>query len=90
MTTFTGLLNSSPLMLPQRHLLNAGLAGISGAGLIGLLACGDPSLYGAGLATLLGGAALAGGVSGLTLTAAIGGQSVCVCVDSFVIRLTYS
>ncbi|KAF5398139.1 Nadp transhydrogenase, partial [Paragonimus heterotremus] len=74
-----GLLNSSPLLLPQRHALNAGLVALSGAGLLGLLSLG-PESYGPGLAILLGGAAVAGGISGLTLTAAIGGADMPVVI----------
>ncbi|KAF8566560.1 hypothetical protein P879_04253 [Paragonimus westermani] len=74
-----GLLNSAPLLLPQRHALNASLVAVSGAGLLGLLSLG-PESYGPGLALLLGGAAAAGGVSGLTLTAAIGGADMPVVI----------
>ncbi|CAH8654595.1 unnamed protein product [Dicrocoelium dendriticum] len=73
------LLKSAPLLLPQRHAMNAGLVAISGAGLLGLLSVG-PEAYGTGLALLLGGAAIAGGVSGLTLTSAIGGADMPVVI----------
>lgn len=69
-----GILDSKPLLLPMRHALNATLVGISTAGLGAFLATGgcldNPMLP---LSVLLGGAALAGSVSGVTLTAAIGG-----------------
>ncbi|CAL8068243.1 unnamed protein product [Calicophoron daubneyi] len=74
-----GILNSSPLLLPQRHALNAGLVAVSGAGLVGLLALG-PEGYGPGLNLLIGGAAIAGGISGLTLTSAIGGADMPVVI----------
>ncbi|TGZ67647.1 hypothetical protein CRM22_004709 [Opisthorchis felineus] len=74
-----GILDSSPLLLPQRHALNAGLVALSGAGLLGLLALG-PESYAPGLGVLLGGAAIAGGISGLTLTAAIGGADMPVVI----------
>lgn len=74
-----GILKSDPLLLPQRHKLNAGLASLSAAGLLGLLSIG-PEAYSPGLAMLLGGAAVAGGISGVTLTAAIGGADMPVVI----------
>lgn len=71
---FLGILDSAPLLLPQRHALNASLVALSASGLLGMLALG-PESYSTGLAVILGGAAAAGGISGLTLTAAIGGTS---------------
>ncbi|VDQ03408.1 unnamed protein product [Trichobilharzia regenti] len=68
-----GLLHSTPLLLPMRNALNASLATLSAGCLIGLLSLG-PEAVGPGLALLIGGAGIAGGISGLTLTAAIGGK----------------
>ncbi|KAL7055122.1 hypothetical protein AAHC03_024517 [Spirometra sp. Aus1] len=76
-----GLLNSKPLLLPYRHALNASLVGISTAGLAGFLATGgsleNPLLP---LSLLVGGAAVAGSISGVTLTAAIGGADMPVVI----------
>lgn len=76
-----GILNSKPLLLPMRHALNASLVGISTAGLAAFLATGgsldNPIMP---LSMLLGGAALAGSVSGVTLTAAIGGADMPVVI----------
>ncbi|VDO02529.1 unnamed protein product [Rodentolepis nana] len=73
-TWIGGILNSKPLILPMRHALNASLVGISTAGLAAFLATegslDNPMLP---LSLLIGGAALAGSVSGVTLTTAIGG-----------------
>lgn len=59
----------------MRHALNATLVGVSTAGLAAFLASGgsldSPMMP---LSMLLGGAALAGSISGVTLTAAIGGS----------------
>ncbi len=61
-------------MLPMRHALNASLLGVSTAGLAGFLAAGDAAMMWPSLPLLLGGAALAGSMSGVTLTSAIGGM----------------
>lgn len=59
----------------MRHALNASLVGISTAGLAAFLASGgDVETPMIPLSMLVGGAALAGSVSGVTLTAAIGGS----------------
>ncbi len=59
----------------MRHALNTTLVGISTAGLAAFLASGGglehPMIP---LAMLVGGAAVTGSVSGVTLTAAIGGK----------------
>lgn len=65
-----GVLNSAPLMLPGRHMINGGL-------LAGNVACMgafyfEPTLAG-GLG-LLGGTAAMSTIMGVTLTAAIGGK----------------
>ncbi|VDM03063.1 unnamed protein product [Schistocephalus solidus] len=71
-----GLLNSKPLLLPYRHALNASLVGLAG-----FLATGasleNPLIP---LSLLVGGAAVAGSVSGVTLTAAIGGADMPVVI----------
>ncbi|KAH9282045.1 NAD(P) transhydrogenase, mitochondrial [Echinococcus granulosus] len=76
-----GILDSQPLLLPMRHALNATLVGISTAGLGAFLAAGgeleNPMMP---LSVLLGGAALAGSISGVTLTAAIGGADMPVVI----------
>nr|CAH8867708.1 unnamed protein product [Trichobilharzia regenti] len=74
-----GLLHSTPLLLPMRNALNASLATLSAGCLIGLLSLG-PEAVGPGLALLIGGAGIAGGISGLTLTAAIGGADMPVVI----------
>ncbi|CAH8602107.1 unnamed protein product [Heterobilharzia americana] len=74
-----GLLHSAPLLLPMRNALNASLATLSVGCLIGLLSLG-PEAVGPGLALLIGGAGVAGGISGLTLTAAIGGADMPVVI----------
>ncbi|VDM26446.1 unnamed protein product [Hydatigera taeniaeformis] len=76
-----GILDSQPLLLPMRHALNASLVGISTAGLAAFLASGgDLETPMVPLSMLLGGAALAGSVSGVTLTAAIGGADMPVVI----------
>ncbi|VDP17753.1 unnamed protein product [Schistosoma margrebowiei] len=69
----TGILKSTPLLLPMRNTLNASLVTLSGGCLVGLLSLGTESVL-PGLGLLIGGAGVAGGISGLTLTAAIGGD----------------
>ncbi|VDK34080.1 unnamed protein product [Taenia asiatica] len=76
-----GILDSQPLLLPMRHALNASLVGISTAGLAAFLASGgDVETPLIPLSMLLGGAAIAGSVSGVTLTAAIGGADMPVVI----------
>ncbi|KAL5964119.1 NAD P transhydrogenase mitochondrial [Taenia solium] len=76
-----GILDSQPLLLPMRHALNATLVGISTAGLAAFLASGgDVETPLIPLSMLLGGAAIAGSVSGVTLTAAIGGADMPVVI----------
>uniref|UniRef100_A0A5K3EPC3 NAD(P) transhydrogenase, mitochondrial n=1 Tax=Mesocestoides corti TaxID=53468 RepID=A0A5K3EPC3_MESCO len=76
-----GLLDSKPLLLPMRHALNTTLVGVSTAGLAAFLSAGggldNPLMP---LAMLVGGAAVAGSVSGVTLTAAIGGADMPVVI----------
>ncbi|XP_068190485.1 NAD(P) transhydrogenase, mitochondrial [Antennarius striatus] len=71
-----GLLNSSPLMLPGRHLLNASLMAGSVGGMIPFML--DPS-YTTGL-TCLGSVSALSAVMGVTLTAAIGGADMPVVI----------
>ncbi|XP_078283624.1 nicotinamide nucleotide transhydrogenase 2 [Rhinoraja longicauda] len=71
-----GLLNSSPLMLPGRHYLNAGLMAASVGGIIPFML--DPS-YATGMTCLLSVSALST-IMGVTLTAAIGGADMPVVI----------
>ncbi|KAE8636380.1 hypothetical protein XENTR_v10002966 [Xenopus tropicalis] len=71
-----GLLNSAPLMLPGRHMLNAGLLAASVGGIIPYML--DPS-YTTGL-TCLGSVSALSAVMGVTLTAAIGGADMPVVI----------
>lgn len=71
-----GLLNSSPLMLPGRHALNASLMAASVGGMIPYMM--DPS-YTTGL-TCLGSVSALSAVMGVTLTAAIGGADMPVVI----------
>ncbi|KAL3312061.1 hypothetical protein Ciccas_009353 [Cichlidogyrus casuarinus] len=77
---FVSLLNSAPLMLPQRHKLNAALVASSALSLGAFLAPAGALGNVAPLALLLGGAATAGSISGITLTAAIGGADMPVVI----------
>ncbi|CAH8640188.1 unnamed protein product [Schistosoma rodhaini] len=74
-----GILKSTPLLLPMRNTLNASLVALSGGCLVGLLSLGPESVL-PGLGLLIGGAGVAGGISGLTLTAAIGGADMPVVI----------
>lgn len=71
-----GILNSAPLLLPGRHLINTGLL----AGNLGAMGAFyfEPSLAG-GLG-LLGGTAAMSTIMGVTLTAAIGGADMPVVI----------
>uniref|UniRef100_A0A670JT21 NAD(P) transhydrogenase, mitochondrial n=1 Tax=Podarcis muralis TaxID=64176 RepID=A0A670JT21_PODMU len=71
-----GILNSAPLLLPGRHLLNAGLLTASVGGMIPYMI--DPS-YTTGL-TCLGSVSALSAVMGVTLTAAIGGADMPVVI----------
>ncbi|KAM7536919.1 hypothetical protein Aperf_G00000087347 [Anoplocephala perfoliata] len=76
-----GILDSAPLLLPMRHALNATLLGISAVGLGAFLSTGasldNPMMP---LSMIVGAAALTGSVSGVTLTAAIGGADMPVVI----------
>lgn len=65
-----GLLNSSPLLLPGRHMLNGGMMAANIAALVYYMAVHD---YMAGM-SMLGATAGLSAVMGVTLTAAIGGK----------------
>lgn len=71
-----GMLNSSPLMLPGRHMLNASLMAASVGGIVPYML--DPS-YTMGI-TCLGSVSALSAVMGLTLTAAIGGADMPVVI----------
>nr|XP_048707008.1 NAD(P) transhydrogenase, mitochondrial isoform X1 [Caretta caretta] len=71
-----GVLNSAPLLLPGRHLLNAGLLAASIGGMIPYMI--DPS-YTTGL-TCLGSVSALSAIMGVTLTAAIGGADMPVVI----------
>ncbi|XP_023816192.1 NAD(P) transhydrogenase, mitochondrial-like [Oryzias latipes] len=71
-----GLLNSSPLMLPGRHALNASLMAGSVGGMIPYML--DPS-FTTGI-TCLGSVSALSAVMGVTLTAAIGGADMPVVI----------
>ncbi|KAL4613317.1 NAD(P) transhydrogenase, mitochondrial-like [Arapaima gigas] len=71
-----GLLNSAPLLLPGRHMLNAGLMTASVGGMIPFMMS---SSYATGMSCLLGVSGLST-VMGVTLTAAIGGADMPVVI----------
>ncbi|KAF5886363.1 NAD(P) transhydrogenase, mitochondrial-like, partial [Clarias magur] len=71
-----GLLDSAPLLLPGRHLLNACLIAASAGGLVPFMLTDS---YMTGMGCLLGVSALSG-VMGVTLTAAIGGADMPVVI----------
>ncbi|PWA26732.1 hypothetical protein CCH79_00000814 [Gambusia affinis] len=71
-----GILNSSPLMLPARHALNATLMAASIGGMVPYML--DPS-YTTGM-TCLGSVSVLSAVMGVTLTAAIGGADMPVVI----------
>uniref|UniRef100_A0A7N6A5M7 proton-translocating NAD(P)(+) transhydrogenase n=1 Tax=Anabas testudineus TaxID=64144 RepID=A0A7N6A5M7_ANATE len=71
-----GILNSAPLLLPGRHLLNASLMAASVGGMVPFMLS---SSYATGLGCLLGVSGLST-VMGVTLTAAIGGADMPVVI----------
>uniref|UniRef100_A0AAQ6AAP8 NAD(P) transhydrogenase, mitochondrial n=1 Tax=Amphiprion ocellaris TaxID=80972 RepID=A0AAQ6AAP8_AMPOC len=71
-----GILNSAPLLLPGRHMLNAGLMAASMGGMVPFMLS---SSYGTGMGCLLGVSGLST-VMGVTLTAAIGGADMPVVI----------
>lgn len=71
-----GILNSAPLMLPGRHVLNASLMAASMGGMVPFMLS---SSYGTGMGCLLGVSGLST-VMGVTLTAAIGGADMPVVI----------
>ncbi|KAF6126048.1 nicotinamide nucleotide transhydrogenase [Phyllostomus discolor] len=71
-----GILNSAPLLLPGRHMLNAGLLAASAGGIIPFML--DPS-FGTGI-LCLGAVSALSSVMGVTLTAAIGGADMPVVI----------
>ncbi|XP_077318901.1 NAD(P) transhydrogenase, mitochondrial [Lithobates pipiens] len=71
-----GVLNSAPLLLPGRHMLNASLLAASVGGMIPYML--DPS-YTTGI-TCLGSVSALSAVMGVTLTAAIGGADMPVVI----------
>ncbi|KAB5574612.1 hypothetical protein PHYPO_G00211010 [Pangasianodon hypophthalmus] len=71
-----GLLDSAPLLLPGRHLLNACLMAASAGGLVPFMLSDS---YMTGMSCLLAVSALSG-VMGVTLTAAIGGADMPVVI----------
>ncbi|KAB0369731.1 hypothetical protein FD755_018724 [Muntiacus reevesi] len=71
-----GILKSAPLLLPGRHLLNAGLLAASVGGIIPFMM--DPS-FTTGI-TCLGSVSALSAIMGVTLTAAIGGADMPVVI----------
>eukprot|EP01116_Phalansterium_solitarium_P003261 TRINITY_DN1402_c0_g2_i2.p1 TRINITY_DN1402_c0_g2~~TRINITY_DN1402_c0_g2_i2.p1 ORF type:complete len:742 (+),score=247.76 TRINITY_DN1402_c0_g2_i2:312-2537(+) len=71
-----GMLSSKALLLPGRHLLNAGLALSNVAGMGVFMTTSSPAV---GLSCLAGTSVLSG-ISGLTLTSAIGGADMPVVI----------
>uniref|UniRef100_A0A671TUF2 proton-translocating NAD(P)(+) transhydrogenase n=1 Tax=Sparus aurata TaxID=8175 RepID=A0A671TUF2_SPAAU len=71
-----GVLNSAPLMLPGRHMLNAGLMAASMGGIVPFMLS---SSYGTGMGCLVGVSGLST-IMGVTLTAAIGGADMPVVI----------
>nr|KAF6366737.1 nicotinamide nucleotide transhydrogenase [Pipistrellus kuhlii] len=71
-----GILNSAPLLLPGRHMLNAGLLAASLGGIIPYML--DPS-FGTGI-LCLGSVSALSAIMGVTLTAAIGGADMPVVI----------
>ncbi|XP_014871400.1 NAD(P) transhydrogenase, mitochondrial-like [Poecilia latipinna] len=71
-----GLLDSAPLLLPGRHMLNAGLMAASMGGMVPFMLS---SSYGTGMGCLMGVSGLSA-VMGVTLTAAIGGADMPVVI----------
>ncbi|KAM8894748.1 NAD(P) transhydrogenase, mitochondrial isoform 1-T2 [Spinachia spinachia] len=71
-----GVLSSSPLLLPGRHMLNAGLMAASMGGMVPFMLS---STYGTGMGCLVGVSGLST-IMGVTLTAAIGGADMPVVI----------
>ncbi|XP_068604603.1 NAD(P) transhydrogenase, mitochondrial-like [Brachionichthys hirsutus] len=71
-----GILNSAPLMLPGRHMLNAGLMAASVGGMVPFMLS---TSYNTGMGCLLGVSGLST-IMGVTLTAAIGGADMPVVI----------
>lgn len=71
-----GILNSAPLMLPGRHMLNAGLMAASVGGMVPFMLS---SSYSTGMGCLVGVSGLST-IMGVTLTAAIGGADMPVVI----------
>ncbi|KAM8876951.1 NAD(P) transhydrogenase, mitochondrial isoform 2-T3 [Synchiropus picturatus] len=71
-----GILNSAPLLLPGRHVLNASLMAASLGGMVPFMLS---TSYGTGMGCLLGVSGLST-VMGVTLTAAIGGADMPVVI----------
>uniref|UniRef100_A0A8C7HNN2 proton-translocating NAD(P)(+) transhydrogenase n=1 Tax=Oncorhynchus kisutch TaxID=8019 RepID=A0A8C7HNN2_ONCKI len=71
-----GVLNSAPLMLPGRHMMNAGLMTASVGGMIPFMLSAD---YATGMGCLVGVSGLST-VMGVTLTMAIGGADMPVVI----------
>ncbi|MED6234846.1 hypothetical protein ATANTOWER_004506 [Ataeniobius toweri] len=71
-----GILDSAPLLLPGRHMLNAGLMAASVGGMVPFMLS---SSYGTGMGCLMGLSGLSA-VMGVTLTAAIGGADMPVVI----------
>uniref|UniRef100_A0A8C4EZ82 proton-translocating NAD(P)(+) transhydrogenase n=1 Tax=Dicentrarchus labrax TaxID=13489 RepID=A0A8C4EZ82_DICLA len=71
-----GVLNSAPLLLPGRHMLNAGLMAASMGGMVPFMLS---STYGTGMGCLVGVSGLST-IMGVTLTAAIGGADMPVVI----------
>ncbi|XP_016532816.1 NAD(P) transhydrogenase, mitochondrial-like [Poecilia formosa] len=71
-----GLLDSAPLLLPGRHMLNASLMAASMGGMVPFMLS---SSYGTGMGCLMGVSGLSA-VMGVTLTAAIGGADMPVVI----------
>ncbi|XP_060924448.1 NAD(P) transhydrogenase, mitochondrial-like [Limanda limanda] len=71
-----GMLSSAPLMLPGRHMLNAGLMAASIGGIVPFMLS---TSYGTGMGCLMGVSGLST-VMGVTLTAAIGGADMPVVI----------
>uniref|UniRef100_A0A8C3ALF3 proton-translocating NAD(P)(+) transhydrogenase n=1 Tax=Cyclopterus lumpus TaxID=8103 RepID=A0A8C3ALF3_CYCLU len=71
-----GVLNSAPLHLPGRHMMNAGLMAASMGGMVPFMLS---STYGTGMGCLIGVSGLST-IMGVTLTAAIGGADMPVVI----------
>ncbi|KAI1889684.1 hypothetical protein AGOR_G00165490 [Albula goreensis] len=71
-----GILNSAPLLLPGRHMLNAGLMAASVGGMVPFMLSDS---YSVGMGCLLGVSGLST-IMGVTLTAAIGGADMPVVI----------